>query len=398
MGASTAAAAATVPPGLADELVANVDAPSAFGFTPDGRILVATLPGVVRVIKDGAVLARPALDLSAVVCTERERGLLGLAVDPQFATNRFVYLYYTFAKQGTCEIHNPTNPVNRVSRFKLGLNNRIDPASERVLIDDMPSYNANHNAGALEFGLDETLFVTVGDGGCDYAGDSGCAKLNDASRDQNILLGKVLRITRAGRIPADNPYQGAGTVRCALSGGRTTSGNRCRETYASGFRNPFRLAVDPATGMLFVNDVGQAVWEEVDDVVAGGDYGWNIREGFCATGSTTDCGPPPAGLTNPIHAYPHADGCNAITAGAFVPPGAWGGGGVYDGDYLFSDFGCPTIFRLHRSDATWTTSTFATALPSKAVDFVFGPSADGPALYYATLSPTGSIRRIVLSG
>src|SRR6185295_9117130 len=109
----------------------------------------------------------------------------------------------------------------------------------------------NHNAGDVEFGKDGYLYIAVGDGGCDYAGESGCAGSNDASRDQQTLTGKVLRITADGGIPPTNPFQGAGTARCNVTGG-TVAGNRCQETFAWGFRNPFRMAFNPnATGTVF---------------------------------------------------------------------------------------------------------------------------------------------------
>ena len=127
-----------------------------------------------------------------------------MAVDPDFGTasNNYVYLYYTFKKFGVCsnETANSNNPVNRVSRFVMS-GDTINPSSEEVLIDNIPSPRNAHNAGDLSFGKDGYLYVTVGDGRCDYAGDSGCAGQNDASRDPHVLLGKVLRITRDGGIP-----------------------------------------------------------------------------------------------------------------------------------------------------------------------------------------------------
>jgi glucose/arabinose dehydrogenase len=134
----------------------------------------------------------------------------------------------------------------------------VDPTTEKVLIDNIPSPNGNHNAGDLSFGKDGYLYVSVGDGGCDYKGDSGCGGSNDASRDRDILLGKVLRITRDGQIPSTNPYTGTTSARCNLTG-RTDPGKTCQETFAWGLRNPFRFAFDPnATGTrFFINDVGQ---------------------------------------------------------------------------------------------------------------------------------------------
>ncbi len=385
-----AASAGTLPPGFDDTPVASVPQPTAFAFTPDGRMLVTSKLGRLRVVRNGALLPDPALDLSARVCPESERGLLGVAVDPDFAANRRVYLYYTFKKFGTCALAAPPNgPVNRVSSFVLE-GDTIDPASETVLIDGIPSTGGNHNGGHLQFGRDGHLYVSVGDGGCDYAGDSGCAVANDAARDRNVLLGKVLRITADGGIPADNPFLGAGTARCNETG-IAAPGQICQETYAWGLRNPFRLGFDTnAAGTRFlINDVGQSAWEEIDEGRPGADYGWNRREGHCAAGSTTDCGPPPAGITNPIFDYGRGGGCAAITGGAFVPRGLWPA--QYDGRYLFADYVCGKIQSLRLTSAGLTADDFGTDM-GPVIDLAFGPSGTPRALYYLTFA--GAVRRI----
>ena len=275
----------------------------------------------------------------------------------------------------------------------------IDRTTEVVLIDNIPSPNGNHNAGDLHFGKDDFLYVTTGDGGCDYAGNSGCGGANNASRDPHVLVGKLLRITRHGGIPADNPFLGAGTARCNING-RTTAGQRCQETYASGFRNPFRFAVDPnATATrIFVNDVGQNTWEEVNLLERGADYGWNVREGNCVNGSTTDCGSPPAGLTNPIYAYGHESGCASITGGAFVPNGIWPS--AYQGAYIFSDYVCGTLFTLtSAANGSFAQAPFVTGLGvNSAVSLIFGPHNDTQALYYTSYANGGQVRRIAFTG
>ena len=381
-----------VPPAdFTDTLVASVSSPTAMAFAPGGRILVTTQFGVVRVIANDALVAQPALDLSASLCTSNEMGLLGVEVHPSFPTNGFVYLYYTRNVAGACQ--------NRVSRFVMS-GNVIAPSTETVLIDRIPATEGNHNAGDLHFGKDGFLYVSVGDGGCDYAG-GGCGGSNDAARDQHILLGKVLRITSTGGIPPTNPFLGAGTARCA-STGRTTAGLRCQETFAWGLRNPFRLAFDPnAPGTrFFINDVGQNVWEEVDEGVAGADYGWNVREGPCANGSETDCGPPPAGMTNPVHSYSHGE-CNAITGGAFVPNGIWPSS--YNGTYLYGDYTCGKIFLLTpNGSGGYTRSEFATDVGA-VVNLAFGPAPvsqapSGRALYYTNYTNGGEVRRIAHTG
>ena len=345
--------------------MATVPGPTALTFTPDGRMLVATQLGQLRVVVNDTLLSAPVVDLAASVCTGEEQGLLGVAVDPSFATNGFVYLYYTDDKAGTCE--------NRVSRFTMSGNSTV-PGSELVLIDGIPSPAGIHNAGDLHFGNDGLLYISVGDGGCDYLGDSGCGGANDASRDQNVLLGKILRITATGAIPASNPFQGAGTARCNVTG-RTSAGLKCQETFAWGLRNPFRIAFDPNTTAtrFFINDVGQSLWEEIDEGQAGADYGWNVREGIC-------CGAPDPGMTDPIYSYDHSTGCGAITGGAFVPNGVWPPS--YDGTYVYADYVCGEMFVLRKGTGTsYTASSFATG-NGAPVEVAFGPYGSTQALYY----------------
>jgi glucose/arabinose dehydrogenase/PKD repeat protein len=398
-GSATIARGA-VPAGFEDALVTQVSGPTAIAFTPDARLLITSHFGSLRVYKNGALLSTPAIDLSSKICSDMERGLLGVAVDPEFASNHRIYLYYTFKKSGSCPVNNAStpasssSPVNRVSRFTLPDTNVIAPASEQVLIDNIPSPAGIHNAGDLQFGKDGKLYVSVGDGGCDYAGDSGCGSLNDAARDRHVLLGKILRISTSGGIPSGNPYQGTDSARCNLTG-RTTAGKWCQETFASGLRNPFRIAFDPNVPYtrFYINDVGQNTWEEVNLGKGGADYGWNVREGHCARGSTTNCGSPPAGMTNPLYDYPHSSGCTAITGGAFVPDGIWPA--AYFGGYLFGDFVCGKIQMLKDTSV----SDFVTDLGfQSAVVMAFGPYGSSRALYYTTYNVGGQIRRVAFTG
>ena len=390
---TTPARAQALPAGFEDTLVASVGQPTALTFSPDGRMLITTQRGRVRVYQDGSLKPTPALDLEAlgVICQTSEQGVLGIAVDPTFAATNYVYLYYTSLQAGSC--------FNRVSRFVLPASNVIDPDSETILIDDIPATGGYHNGGDLEFGKDGLLYVSVGDGGCDYAGNSGCDGENDASRDLNVLLGKVLRITPGGGIPATNPFQGAGTARCNLTG-QIAAGLRCQETFAWGFRNPFRFAFDPnaADTRFFVNDVGESNWEEIDSGTSGADYGWNVREGPCRRGTYTDCGPPPVGMTNPIFSYRHdSTGCGSITGGAFVTNGVWPA--EYEGDYLFSDYVCGRIYRLERNGDTYETTEFASGLGGgSAVHMEFGSTGASQALYYTTYFDGGEVHRIAFTG
>lgn len=378
-GAWLAPAAAVVPPGFSDSLVAAVGAPTALAFTPDGRLLVTTQGGALRVIQNGALLATPALTIPAAsICPDNERGLLGVAVHPSFATNQFIYLFYTFRKPDT-------SCVNRVSRFTLPNTNVINLASESVLIDNMPSPNGNHNAGDVQFGKDGLLYVSIGDGG-----PSGNARL------EHLLSGKILRITDSGGIPASNPFQGPGTTRCNVTG-QTTAGNKCQETFAWGFRNPFRIGFDPnaAGTRFFINDVGQSHWEEIDLAQAGADYGWNICEGTHATGTNNPCSGTPPGMVPPVFEYAHnatipgttsPASCHCVSGGAFVPNGLWPG---FDGAYLFGDCVCGGIFRLSGTAA----SDFGSGLGT-VVHLLFGPFGGRQALYYTTFAGGGQVRRI----
>jgi glucose/arabinose dehydrogenase len=152
----------SLPSGFEDNRVVNVPDPTALAFTPDGRMLVTSKRGQLHVFdQDGKALTSPALNLGPKVCSNSERGLLGVAVDPdfEFADRNYVYLYYTYKKFGVCPEHkpaNPRNPVNRVSRFVMN-GNTVNPDSEIVLIDNIPSPNGNHNAGDVKFGRDEYL-------------------------------------------------------------------------------------------------------------------------------------------------------------------------------------------------------------------------------------------------
>ncbi|MDQ3856591.1 MAG: PQQ-dependent sugar dehydrogenase, partial [Chloroflexota bacterium] len=267
--------------------------------------------------------------------------------------------------------------------------------SELVLIDRIPSPAGNHNAGDLNFGKDGYLYVSVGDGGCDYKDDSGCAGFNDASRDKNVLLGKILRVKKTdGTAAPDNPWMGADSGPCRTSG--RTSLAKCQETFAWGLRNPFRFAFNPnATGTVFrINDVGQNEWEEIDASHKGADYGWNCREGKHPNPAAPSSCPSSTTFTNPIYDYSHsATGCGSITGGAFVPNGVWPA--AYNGSYLYSDYVCGKIFRLYYSDGAYRSAAFASGLGgSSAVHLRFGPYGPTQALYYTTYASGGEIRRV----
>src|SRR5215211_3203824 len=235
---------ATLPAGFTETAISGLSTPTAMEIAPDGRIFVCQQGGSLRVIKNGALLATPFLTLN--VDSNGERGLLGIAFDPNFATNNFLYLYYTVAT---------TPRHNRVSRFTAN-GDVVVAGSETVILElDNLTSATNHNGGAIHFGPDGKLYVAVGEN----------ANGSNAQTLAN-LLGKILRINADGSIPTDNPFFGTAT-------------GVNRAIWAMGLRNPFTFAFQQTTGRMFINDVGQNTWEEINDGIAGANYGWPSTEG-----------------------------------------------------------------------------------------------------------------------
>lgn len=388
---ATAVSAAAVPAGFTDTLVASVGAPTALAFTPDGRLLIATQPGRLRVYQSGSLLSTPAIDFTnqwpggSRICSNFERGLLGVAVDPNFLVNNYIYLYYTFNKDYTCP---NSTVVNRVSRLAMS-GNTVLTTTESVLVDNIPSTNGNHNAGDVQFGADGLLYISAGDAG---TGGSNARTLSN-------LAGKILRIGADGSIPAGNPYAGdAASRRCGDPSGVPAGSGPCKEIIAHGLRNPFRFAFRPGTSQFYLNDVGQNTWEEIDVGQIGADYGWNCREG---AHPYTACNPPATNPVDPIFEYRHGvqipgttspTNCNSLGGGVFVPDDVWTAPG-YNGAYLFSDYVCGVIVRLTPDGGGgYTASDFASGLGSP-VHLVFGPYNGTQALYYSAYG-SGQVRRI----
>lgn len=371
---------------MIDQLVsASLAAPVAVTALPEGRALVLEKGGRVRLLVGGVLQPTPSLTLT--VCANSERGLLGIAVDPAFGANRFVYVYYTRPSPGA-----PGGCVNRVSRFTMS-GGTIVPSSQLVLLDNIGSPAGNHNGGDVAIGNDGYLYVAVGDGGCDPRGNSGCAGANDAAQDLSLLNGKILRVNRTNGAPAPgNPFSGAGTAPCRVRGNTSaTPTTRCQEIYAYGLRNPWRFAFDPDVGStrFFINDVGQGTREEVNVGAVGANYGWPAREGVCPQGQNPPCAGPGAGLTDPIVDYPRNRGAY-VTGGAFVPRGAWSS--TYDGSYLFADGNPGRIFRRTAAGQVDFDAPFATGVGGIS-DIEFAMEPTGWSLYYV-LPGSGELRRI----
>lgn len=333
---------ATVPSGFVHSTY--VDMPysvTAMDFAPDGRLFVCQENGKLRVVQNGQLLTTPFLTVQ--VDTEGERGLVGVAFDPAFETNKFVYVFYTAT---TPTIH------NRVSRFTANGNVAV-PGSEVVLLNLPPVTAKIHNGGAIHFGNDGKLYVAVGDNAN-----------GDNAQSLGNPFGKILRINRDGSIPSDNPFYT-----------RTTGLNRA--IWALGLRNPYTTAFQRSTGRLFINDVGQARWEEINPGRAGANYGWPLAEGMSSN----------LAFTNPVYAYSHDGDQCAIAGGAFYEPDVLAFPSGNYGKYFFADYCAGWIRRLNPE--TGAVVGFATGLGT-LVDVKVGQ--DG-ALYYLTRSP-GNVGRI----
>jgi glucose/arabinose dehydrogenase len=297
--------AATLPAGFSETRIATgLVSPTALGMAPDGRVFVAQKGGALRVVKNNALLSQPFLTVS--VNTAGERGLLGVAFDPDFQSNRFVYVYYTTASQ---PVH------NRLSRFTASATNPdvAQNGSELPLLD-LPALGSTvHNGGAIHFGNDGRLYVAVGENA-----------VPGNSQSLDTPLGKLLRIDPSGSIPPDNPFYS-----------QTTGVDRA--VWAMGLRNPYNFAVDAATGRIHVNDVGQDAWEEVNFGARAANYGWPQTEG-----------PSPAavsGVRYPIHAYQNAGANCAIVGATFYRPQIFRFPPAYAGRYFFGDF-CGGFIRM----------------------------------------------------
>jgi glucose/arabinose dehydrogenase len=337
---ASAARAVEAPPGFAVETLATgLNAATAFALAPDGRIFIADQTGPLRIWKDGVLLPAPALDLSERLDTYWERGLVGLALHPDFPRTPHVFLLYVAKAPHTHHV---------LSRFTL-TGDTIDPASEKILLtgEDQKKFPGpqigGHQGGPLRFGPDGKLYVSLG--------EQTAGKL---AQSLAHLQGKILRLNADGTVPADNPF-------LAETTGHT------RAIWALGLRNTFGLAFEPGTGRLFSTDVGQTGWEEVNVIARGANYGWPDAEGFSTN---------PA-FANPIHAYPPAIG-RSIVGAAFAPRGA------------AAKFALPPAWRGKFFFADWAANWIKALDPENPSDVVtFARGLSGPvALEFA---PDGSL-------
>ncbi len=322
--------AQTFPTGFSQvQIATGITNPTIMQFSPDGRIFIAQQSGALRVFKNGSLLSQPFITLS--VNSSGERGLLGIAFDPAFITNHFIYLYYTVSSAAN----------NRISRFTAN-GDVVVPGSEVVVLNLDPLSSAtNHNGGTMQFGPDGKLYVGVGENA-------------NTAHAQNLdtYLGKILRINSDGTPATGNPF--------------TTGTVQRRSIWSYGMRNPYTLTFQPGTGKLFVNDVGQNSWEEINDCTIGGlNYGWPAAEG-----NSTN----PA-YTNPVYTYAHGSGSGvgcAITGGTFFNPSSTNYPATYTGNYFFIDYCSNWIDKLTLSGTTWTRTSFASIIAGSPVGIITG--------------------------
>jgi glucose/arabinose dehydrogenase len=289
-----------------------------------GRLFVLEQAGRVRIVRDGRVVAQPYLDLSDRVASGGERGLLGLAFAPGFGPDETrLYVHYSNADGNTTVAELRAAPGA----------DTVDPATERILLTEQQPY-PNHNGGWIGFDPLGRLLVGLGDGG-----SSGDPQNRASSLD--TILGKLLRIDvlagpadgRQYAIPPDNPFL-------------STAGAR-PEILDFGLRNPYRDSIDPVTGTLWIGDVGQGAWEEVDAAApgaAGLDFGWHRWEGRHCYDPSIGCDP--TGVTMPLAEYGHDQGCaivgGVVYRGSAIP--------ALTGAYLFGDYCSGTLWAIDASD------------------------------------------------
>lgn len=311
---ATISPAATLPPGFAENKVAEGLNPTTMSFAPDGRLFLCEKHGLLRVIDGQKMLSEPALDITSKVDAWNERGLLSVCFDPDFARNGWIYVYYTHHRGTDKKDRNSSN--NRVSRFTLK-GNVADPRSEKMLLElNNLSKIGWHNGGGLAFGKDGKLYVSTGENSKD-----------SNAQDGTNLLGKLLRINRDGSIPEDNPHY------------KDLEGEN-RAIVALGLRNPFSIAVQRTTGLLYLSEVG-ANYEQLESYDSGVapvavNYGWPQIDG-----------PPrnqklPDGYRAPAHPYDHGRGEGlALCSGDFYNPANPASGAFpreYTGRFFFSDY------------------------------------------------------------
>ncbi len=382
----------TLPSGFtAATVVSGLGSSTTMTFAPDGRLFVLEQGGNVELVRsDGTTWTALHLNVDA----QGERGLLGIAFDPGFSTNHYVYLYYTNPNPGAAPW--ATEEHNQLSRFTVDDANPQEPTfvGEAPILDwNNLSDAMNHNGGAIHFGSDGMLYADAGDNAQTFTQGGNTYRVSQTLSD---LLGKQLRInvaafnsglatrddTTVGHlIPPSNPFVGTATGINQL-------------IYVLGLRNPYSFAVQPGTGTIYINDVGENTWEEIDQSVPGANFGWS-------GGNTDGFGQSPPGpgvYHDPLLAYNHvggpAGGGTAIIGGAFYDPATPQFPSTYIGKYFYADLtgGWIRVFDpAHPGSASDpdTSTSFATGISGEQV----AVSVDAAGNLY-DLSQDGTVTRI----
>lgn len=320
----------------------GLNGPSGFELAPDGRIFILERAGKIKIFKNGQLLAEPFTDLPSAATGDR--GLIGIAFDPEFDTNHYVYFYYT-----------GLDLLNRLVRFDAS--NDVATSGAHILYQTTFPSQQLHVGGSIRFGLDGKLYFAVGDNG--YPPNA---------QDLSNPHGKILRINKNGTVPLDNPFYG--------------QPGKLPEIWAYGFRNPWRFQFDNQTGKLYGGDVGDFTIEEVNHIEKGKNYGWPICEGECQEPN----------ITSPIYDYPHAGQGSAVTGGPIYrnnmfPP-------EYNGSLFFADYARGFIKRLTLDENGNSTGVHDFDLAAgSVVDLKTAP--DG-SMYYITYYP-GRLYRVTYS-
>lgn len=313
-----------------EKIAEGLHSPVAAAFSPEGLMLVCEQTGQIRVLKNNKLIDKPFLDLEnklvKISGAYDERGLLGIALHPDYGSNKKFYVYYS-----TPSTEKGLDHQSVIAEYKVSGDRMLaDAATERILLR-IQQPESNHNGGDMKFGPDGYLYIGLGDGG--GAGDRHGEKGN--GQNLNTLLGKILRIDvntdQSYGIPNDNPFVGKEAK---------------PEIWAYGLRNPWRFSFDKNSGQLFVADVGQNKFEEVNIIEKGGNYGWKIMEADHCFDPEENCNT--EGLILPIAEYKHEEGIS-ITGG-FVYHGKELSG--LSDKYIFADWTGP-VFYLEKKGESW---------------------------------------------
>lgn len=329
--------AETLEPGAAlqiglKEVATNLNSPIGMVDASDAttkRFLIAEQGGLIKVLENGKILSQSFLDLKNKMVKLNafydERGLLGLALHPNYSENGLFYVYYSAASS-----LKGSNHKSVLAEYSVSANKNIANTNGRVIME-IEQPESNHNGGQLAFGKDGFLYIALGDGG---GADDKHGKIGNG-QNLNTLLGKILRIdvaTKPYSIPKDNPFVGRADSK--------------PEIYAYGLRNPWRFSFDKQTGKLFCADVGQNEWEEINIIEKGGNYGWRIMEAKHCFNPASNCNQ--KGLILPVHEYSHDVGVSVT--GGFVYRGT-AVASLY-GKYIFADWTGP-MFYLQENGKNW---------------------------------------------